>query len=150
MTSNTRLLGRRIVIGGCGRTGAALAAALCESGSLVHVLDLVPSAFDRLSPTLLKSGRVQPRLADVTLASSLRTSRVQDADVFIAVTGSDSINVTAAQIAQHIFRVPTVICRMDDPVKRDMYEALEMTTVSQSYLVKDMVVQFVQDGGLGR
>lgn len=150
MTTNTRLLARRVVIGGCGRTGSVLAAALCESGSLVQVLDLVPSAFDRLSPSLIRSGRVQPRLADVTLASSLRISRAQDADVFISVTGSDSVNVTAAQIAHHILRVPTVICRMDDPVKRDMYEALELTAVSHADLVRDIVIEIVRDGGEGR
>lgn len=150
MTSNTRLLGKRAVIGGCGRTGAALASALCEAGSLVQVLDLVPSAFDRLSPSLIKSGRTQPRLADITLASSLRIARAQDADMFISVTGSDSINVTAAQIAHHILRVPTVICRMDDPVKRDLYQTLEITTVSHADLVRDMVVQIVLDGGTGQ
>lgn len=150
MTSNTRLLARRVVIGGCGRTGSVLAAALCESGSLVQVLDLVPSAFDRLSPSLIRSGRAQPRLADVTLASSLRVARAQDADIFISVTGSDSVNITAAQIAHHILRVPTVICRIDDPVKRDMYEALELTAVSHADLVRDMVIDLARDGGEGR
>lgn len=149
MTSNTRLLAKRVVIGGCGRTGAVLAAALCESGSLVQVLDVVPSAFDRLSPSLIRNGRVQPRLADITLASSLRISRAQDADVFISVTGSDSVNATAAQIAHHILRVPTVICRMEDPVKRDMYEALELTAMSHADLVRDMVIDLVRDGGEG-
>ena len=149
MTSNARLLAKRVVIGGCGRTGAVLASALCESGSLVQVLDLVPTAFDRLSPTLIKSGRAHPRLADITLASSLRTARTQDADIFISVTGSDSVNITAAQIAYHILRVPTVICMMDDPVKRDMYQALEITAVSHANLVRDTIVQIVSDGGAG-
>ena len=149
MTGYTRFLGKRAVIGGCGRTGAALASSLCEAGGLVQALDLVPSAFDRLSPSLISSGRVQARLTDITLASSLRSARAQDADVFISVTGSDSINITAAQIAHHIFRVPTVICRMDDPVKRDMYQTLEITTVSHADLVRDMVIQIVLDGGTG-
>ena len=147
MTRNTRILARRVVIGGCGRTGSVLAAALCESGSLVQVLDIIPSAFDRLPPSLVRNGRAQPRLADVTLGSSLRVARTQDADVFISVTGSDSVNVTAAQIALHILRVPTVICRMDDPVKRDMYEALELTAVSHADLVRDTVLEIMRDGG---
>lgn len=149
MTGNARLLATRVVIGGCGRAGAALVSALCESGSLVQALDIAPSAFDRLPPTLIKNGRVQPRLADITLASNLRAARVQDADVFIALTGSDSVNVTAAQIARHIFRVPTVICRMDDPVKRDMYQNLEITAVSHADFVRDAVIQIVRDGGTG-
>ncbi len=150
MTNNTRLLGKRAVIGGCGRTGAALASALCEAGSLVQALDLIPSAFDRLPPSLIRNRRTQPRLADITLPSSLRVARAQDADIFIAVTGSDSVNITASQIAHHIFRVPTVICRMDDPVKRDLYQALEIATVSHADLVRDMVIQIVLDGGTGQ
>ena len=149
MTSGVSLMGKRAVIGGCGRTGAALASALCEAGVAVQALDLVPSAFDRLSPSLVRRGRTRPRLADITLASSLRLARAQDADMFIAVTGSDSVNITAAQIAHHIFRVPTVICRMDDPVKRDLYRTLEISTVSHADLVRDMVIQIVLDGGTG-
>lgn len=150
MTSSAGLLAKRVVIGGCGRTGVVLASTLCESGSLVQILDLVPSAFDRLPPSLVSSGRVQARLADVTLASSLRSARAQDAAVFISVTGSDSVNATAAQIAHHILRVPTVICRTDDPVKREMYEGLDITAVSQADLIRDMVIRIVRDGGTGQ
>ncbi len=150
MINTTRFLARRVVIAGCGRTGAVLAAGLCELGSLVHVLDLLPSAFDRLSPDLIKSGRVQPRLVDVTLASNLRMVRVQDAELFISVTGSDSVNITSAQIAHHILRVPTTICRVDDPIKRDMYEELELTAVSHAHLVREMVIDIVRNGGPGR
>ncbi|MXX53019.1 MAG: TrkA family potassium uptake protein [Dehalococcoidia bacterium] len=150
MTSSTRLLVKKVVIGGCGRTGVVLASTLCESGSLVQVLDSNPSAFDRLPPDLVSSARVQLRLADVTLASSLRIARAQDADVFISVTGSDSVNATAAQIAHHILRVPTVICRTDDPVKRGMYETLDITAVSQADLIRDMVIRIVSDGGAGQ
>lgn len=150
MTANTGLLARRVVIGGCGRTGSVLADALCESGSVVQILDLVSSAFDRLPPSLIASGKAQPLLADVTLASSLRAARAQDADVFISVTGSDSVNVTAAQIAQHILGVPNVICRLDDPVKRDMYEALELTAVSHADLIRTLVIDIVRNGGEGR
>ena len=149
MTSNAGLLAKRVVIGGCGRTGVVLATALCEAGSLVQVLDLIPSAFDRLPPALVSSGRLRARLADVTLVSSLRGARAQDAAVFISVTGSDSVNATAAQIARHILRVPTVICRTDDPVKREMYETLDITALSQADLIRDMVIQIVRDGETG-
>ena len=149
MTGSAGLLAKRVVIGGCGRTGAVLASTLCDAGSLVQVLDLIPSAFDRLPPALVGSGRAQARLADVTLASSLRSARAQDADVFISVTGSDAVNATAAQIAHHILRVPTVICRTDDPVKRGMYETLDITAVSQADLIRDMIIRIVRDGGTG-
>ena len=150
MTNNSRLLIRRVAIGGCGRTGAILAAAFCESGNTVQVLDLVPAAFDRLLQNLVRSGRIYPRIADVTLTSNLRAARIQDSDVFISVTGNDYVNAMAAQIAHHILMVPTVVCRVDDPVKRDMYEALEINPFSHSSLVKDTVVETVLSGRLNR
>ena len=149
MTSGIRLLAKRVVIGGCGRTGAALASALCEAGSIVQVLDIAPAAFDRLAPDLVRSNRARPRLADVTLASSLRVARAQDVDIFIAVTGNDAVNATAAQIAHHIFRVPVVVCRMDDPVKRNMYRSLEIAAVSQAEFIRDVVAEIVSNGGTG-
>ena len=149
MTSNSKFLAKRVVIGGCGRAGAALTSALCESGSIVHALDIVPSAFDRIAPDLIKSGRAYPRLADVTLPSSLWSARAQDADIFIALTGNDAVNAMAAQIAHHIFRVPTVICRMDDPIKRNMYNELEIATISYVEFARDMVAEIVSNGGAG-
>ncbi len=149
MTSNVTLLAKRVVIGGCGRTGSALASALCESGSIVHVLDTAPFAFDRLAPALVRSNRARPRLADITLASSLRQAQAQDVDIFIAVTGSDAVNATAAQIAHHIFRVPTVVCRMDDPIKRNMYRGLEIVAISQAEFIRDAVADIVRNGGMG-
>ena len=129
------------VIGGCGRTGAAIAGALSDSGCMVRVFDVTPSAFDRLQTGPEPNGTIIPLLGDITLESHLRRAGTQDADVFIAVSGSDSSNIIAAQIALHILRVPVVICRLDDPVKRDLYDRLDLTTVSNTHMLRDLVVE---------
>ena len=131
----------RIVVGGCGRTGAAVAVALSGPGRPVHVLDILADAFDNLPENTVRQGMVIPYLADITLESELRLTGVRDADVFIAVTGSDPVNIISAQIARHILGVTNVMCRLDDPVKRDMYENLDLTTISHTEVLKDLVLQ---------
>jgi trk system potassium uptake protein TrkA len=52
------------------------------------------------------------------------------ADAFVAVTQGDNRNVMGAQIAKNIFNVPRVICRIYDPLRKDVYEALGLEAVS--------------------
>ena len=82
-----------------------------------------------------------PFLADITLESDLRKTGVQDTDVFIAIAGSDAVNIMAAQIALHILEVKTVVCRLDDPVKRDLYEGLDVTTISHTEILRDLALE---------
>ena len=131
----------RIVVGGCGRTGAAIAVALSGPGRTVHALDVLADAFDNLPENTVRQGMVIPYLADITLESDMRLAGVRDADVFIAVAGSDPVNIISAQIVRHILGVTNVICRLDDPVKRDMYENLDLTTISYTEVLKDLVLQ---------
>ena len=133
--------GGRAVVGGCGRSGAAVAVALSELGCRVRVIDIIPSAFDHLPEERGQAGVLEPLLGDITLESDLRLAGVQDCNIFIAVTGNDSVNIMAAQIAQHILQIPTVICRLDDPVKRDLYEQLELVTISHTHMLRDLAVQ---------
>ena len=135
----------RIVIGGCGRTGAALAAVLGASARVVYALDTSPSAFDQLPDEAVRRGTILPRIADITLESDLRAIGVQDADVFIAVAGSDAVNVMAAQIALHMFRIGKVICSLDDPVKRDLYSRLDMTVISRTQPLAELALGHIYD-----
>lgn len=131
----------RVAVGGCGRIGASIAVALGSPGRTIHILDIVIGAFDHLPPDAVRQGIVTPFLADITLESDLRATGVQDADVFIAVAGSDAVNVMAAQIARHILGVSSVICILNDPIKRDMYENLELTTISHTEILRDLALQ---------
>lgn len=131
----------RVAIGGCGRTGASIAAALSRPGRSVYILDTSIDAFDHLPRDVIRRGFLVPFLADITLESDLRKTGVQDADVFIATTGSDAVNIMAAQIARHTFEVNSVICRLDDTVKRDMYRDLDITTISHTEILRDLALE---------
>jgi trk system potassium uptake protein TrkA len=125
---------------GCGRLGASIATALLEEGHRIRILDTNPDNFGRLLPGHMEQGYIVPIVGDGTLYRDLRKAAIQDADVFIALSGRDTRNALAAQIARHIFEVPLVICRMNDPVRQEMYESLGLIAISGIGLVTSMVV----------
>jgi trk system potassium uptake protein TrkA len=62
-------------------------------------------------------------------AEILKRAGVEEADVFIAVTEGDNRNIMAAQIAQHVFKVPKVICRIYDPEREEAYRRMGLSTL---------------------
>jgi len=116
----------KVVIMGCGRVGAQLATLLNAEGHLVTVLDTDTYSFRRLPPIFGGTAL----LGDGTDEESLRKAGIEEADAFVAVTQGDNRNVMAAQIAKHIFNVPKVICRIYDPLRRELYNTLGIEAIS--------------------
>ena len=134
----------RIVIAGCGRTGAAIAEALGLQRVRIRIVDRDAKSFNRLPSWMVESGQIVTILGDATLESSLRRAVDQDTVTFIAMTSSDTVNIIAAQIAYHTLMVPTVICRIDDPAKRDLYERLELTALSHTNTMTELVTNLIR------
>jgi len=116
----------KVVIMGCGRVGAQLAALLDIEGHEVTVLDVNSGSFRRLIPTFKGTAL----LGDGTDEDALRKAGIEEADAFIAVTQGDNRNVMAAQIAKHIFNVPKVLCRIYDPLREELYQTLGLDAIS--------------------
>lgn len=114
-----------VLIMGCGRVGALLAKTLDEEGHEVTVIDIDPYAFRRL-PTAFKGRALVGNAVD---ENTLRRAGIEQADAFVAVTQGDNRNVMAAQIAQHIFNVQRVVCRIYDPIREEAYHALGLETI---------------------
>ena len=115
-----------VVIMGCGRVGAALATLLDAEGHKVSVLDVDSYSFRRLP---LSFGGIA-LLGDATDEEAQKRAGIEQADAFVAVTQGDNRNVMAAQIAKHIFHVAKVVCRIYDPLRRDLYETLGIEAIS--------------------
>ena len=127
----------KILIMGCGRVGARLAATMDEEGHEVTVLDNDTYSFRRLPSSfggtaLFGNGIDQ---------EALKRAGIEEADVFIALTQGDNRNVMSCQIAKHIFNVPRVMCRIYDPLREEMYSALGMETISPT----KVFVQLLKD-----
>ena len=110
----------KVVIMGCGRVGAQLAGLLDTDGHKVTVIDNNAYSFRRLPPDFNGTALDGNGLDQETL----KRAGIEEADVFVVVTQGDNRNVMAAQIAQHIFNVPRIICRIYDPLRRELYSTL--------------------------
>jgi len=126
---------KTIVIMGCGRVGGKLASMFDAAGHKVTVLDLDAYSFRRLPPTFSGTALI----GNGTDEEMLRKAGIEDASAFIALTQGDNRNVMAAQIAKNIFKVPRVICRIYDPLRKDIYEQLGLESISPTEVFADLL-----------
>ena len=125
---------------GCGRTGSFIASTLVEEGWSVHVIDIDPNAFSLLPAGMVNEGHILTVVGDGMREVNLRRVLAHDADVFVAVSGKSASNVLAAQIAKQVFHLPMVICRVNDPISKQVYEGLDIVTVSTEALVTETIL----------
>ena len=118
----------RVVVVGCGRVGAGLAAGLAGAGDVVAVVDKDPKAFERLGEEF--TGQTVEGIGFDR--DALERAGVARADALVAVTGGDNSNVVAARVARDAYRVPRAIARIHDPRRAALYEELGIVTVSST------------------
>ncbi len=116
----------RIIVVGCGRIGSGLAMTLCRSGHAITVIDSDGAAFERLGPSF-KGEKVEGIGFDKEVLSR---AGIERADALAAFTASDEANAVIARMAKQVFRVPSVVARLYDPGKADIYHRLGIQTIS--------------------
>lgn len=130
-----------IVIVGCGRLGSLLANKLSKEGHSVVVIDNDESAFKNLSEDF--SGfRVS---GDAAQAAVLKHAKADKADVVVATTRDDNINLMVAQVAKVVYRVPRVIARVYDPSREVIYGEFGVETVSPTVQAATRIFDYMSD-----
>jgi trk system potassium uptake protein TrkA len=101
----------KIVVIGYGRVGFRTVSALLERGHQITIVDKESSRLGRASQ---QEGvaLVQGNGIDVDVQ---REAGVGEADMLLAVTFDDNVNLMAAQVARTHFRVPIAIARVYEP-----------------------------------
>lgn len=117
-----------VIIGGCGRVGALLAARLDHEGHEVVVIDRDRRAFGRL-PAGFGGRTLEGIVFDRAVMEGADVAR---SDAFVAMTSGDNSNVVAARTASERFGVDTVVARIYDPVRAAIYERLGITTIASA------------------
>ncbi len=125
----------KVMIMGCGRVGAMLASILDVYKHSVTVLDINGHSFRRLSANFGGTAL----LGDGTDSEVLKQAGIENVDAFVAVTQGDNRNLMAAQIAKYIFNVPKVICRIYDPLRKDVYEAVGLEAISPTTVFANLL-----------
>ena len=129
-----------IAVIGCGRLGSILASDLSQQGHDVVVIDRDNSAFDRLSDEF--SGfSIIGNAAEMNV---LQAAKLNKAQVAIAVTGKDNLNILVSQLAKTVFNVPIVLTRILDPAREEIYQQLGLTIISTTKISAIAFVEALQ------
>ena len=98
----------KVVVCGAGLVGSNIARYLVEAGNEVTVIDQRAELVERIGESLDIRGLV----GHASHPSTLERAGAEDADMLIAVTHADEINMIACQVAHSLFSVPTKIARV--------------------------------------
>ena len=97
-----------IIICGAGRVGYTITKNLTQQNHSVTVIDQSSEDIQKINETL----DVKAIVGKATSPSVLEKANTKDADMIIAVTRNDEINMLICQIAYSIFKVPKKIARI--------------------------------------
>jgi trk system potassium uptake protein TrkA len=128
-----------VVIMGCGRVGSELAARLEGRGHSVAVIDKREIAF-RMLRFDFKGQKVHGYGFDEDV---LRQAGIERAGAFAAVSNGDNSNIVAARLAREKFEVPTVVARIYDPRRAEIYQRLGIPTVATVKWTTDQVMRIL-------
>lgn len=99
-----------IVIAGAGTLGQGAVEKLAKENHELVLIDNDPAKIDRVS----NSVDCQTVLANATSEVALRYAGIEKADMFLALTNNDHVNIISGMIAKE-FNVPIKICKIGDP-----------------------------------
>ncbi|MGB5598897.1 MAG: Trk system potassium transporter TrkA, partial [Thiothrix litoralis] len=98
----------KILILGAGQVGHSVAASLANEDNDVTIVDTNAAALRDLREKL----DVRVEVGQASYPRVLERAGIEDADMIIAVTNSDEINMVACQIAHTLYHTPTKIARI--------------------------------------
>ena len=97
-----------ILILGAGQVGSSVAQNLAREGNDITLVDLDPVLCHDLQDRL----DIRTITGNASYPAVLAQAGAEDADMLIALTNSDEVNMVACQIAYTLFRTPTKIARV--------------------------------------
>lgn len=98
----------KIIILGAGQVGSSVAAALSSENNDITVVDTDTAKLKELAEKL----DIRTVTGHASLPSVLGHAGAEDADLMIAVTSSDEVNLVACEIADIVYKTPTKIARL--------------------------------------
>ena len=101
----------KIIILGAGQVGSALAESLADQQNDITIVD---TDGDKLR-SLQDKFDIGIVIGEASHPSTLKRAGAEDAEMLVAVTNSDEINMMACQVAHTLFNTPTKISRVRSP-----------------------------------
>ncbi|MBC8268261.1 MAG: Trk system potassium transporter TrkA [Rhodospirillaceae bacterium] len=98
----------KIIVCGAGQVGSSIARQLSMENNDVTIVDQSSKLISQITDTL----DVQGVVGHASRPDILESAGAEDADMIIAVTYADEVNMVACQVAHSLFDVPTKIARV--------------------------------------
>lgn len=137
----------RIAIAGAGNVGRAIARELLDNGHEVLLIDRDPKALK-----LDSVPDAQWLMADACEISSLDKAALGTAQVLVAATGDDKVNLVASLLAKTEYGVPRVVARINHPKNEWMFDSAwgVDVAVSTPRIISALVEEAVSVGDVVR
>jgi trk system potassium uptake protein TrkA len=127
----------RVVVMGAGRVGLNLSTFLISDGHDVILIDnndeLCSEAVNELDALVICGNGTDIKILD--------EANIKDADIFVAATGNDEVNLFACILVKN-YNVPKIFARVSDPAHEEVFKAVGIKFVvnpeltAASYLEK--------------
>ena len=115
---------------------------LDRRGENVTIIDSDQRAFLKL-PAKFGGASVRGSGTDEAV---LREAGAGMTDLLMALTEGDNRNALAAQIGKHLFGIPRVIAKINDPVRAEAYRSLGLETICRTVILSDALVLAALEG----
>jgi trk system potassium uptake protein TrkA len=123
----------KILIGGAGSAGRSIVDYLSQSDNDIVVVDTDEKRLENLA----KEFDVQTIQGSISHPGIMEKIGAKDADILIAVTDDDEVNLVACQVAYTLFQIPKKIARVDSEY---FLNPLWNTLYSDKNLPVDLVI----------
>ncbi len=123
----------KVIVCGAGQVGSNIARQLAAENNDITVIDQSAELIRKISDSL----DVQAMVGFASHPDTLERAGAADADMIIAVTYADEVNMVACQVAHSLFSVPTKIAR----VRSQSYLKAEWSNLfSRDHLPIDVII----------
>ena len=134
-----------IVIIGGGKVGYYLSKTLLSYRHKIKVIELKRTLCEKIADEL----NIPVYNGDATKIDILKAAGATNADILIAVTGSDEENLIACELAKNNFQVRKTIARVNNPKNAKVFHKLGVDfAVSSTTLIADLIEEEVDYSGM--
>jgi trk system potassium uptake protein TrkA len=135
-----------IVINGGGKVGEYLAKTLLGNGHEVAVIELNEKRIEHLSMALPPQALIIS--GDGCDSVYQADAGCAQADIFVATTGDDDVNLVSCEIAQLVFSVSRTIARINSPKNERIFRRMGIEAVSSTSVISRLIEQEALEGAV--
>ncbi len=136
----------RVIIVGGGRIGRYIARDLMPRG---HAITIIERDVSRVEDLVAETGLLVIE-GEATDVRYLEQAHVEAADVLVATTHDDEINLVTCQLARVGFGLERAISRVNDPRNVEVFTTLDIEAVSSTQLISELIEAEFTAGDLAR